>query len=167
MNVMSGIRKILEPAFVVRYPISSVGFYEFGNIDALKKFLQEFDFVRGCEHLGFCIPSFQLGTKMSFNLDGYSHNALRWGPRFILTDGSDFAVDNGKMSITIPNISQTRYPNFFVKQYSQVSLPLDYADAVLDLQNMSQLWPICCDNRTKLQTFLGRAARERYQITRL
>lgn len=164
---MSVIQKVIEPVLLLKYPIDSNSFYEFGNSAALKAFLRDFDFSRLDVSGTGKIPSFQLGTKMEFKIDGYTHSAVRWGPRFVITHNANLVVSRGIMEITVPQIRPMRHPDFFVKTYARMKVPLKVTDAVLDSRNFGQLWPICYGGRTEMQKFFARIAREKYQIARM
>lgn len=50
------------------------------------------------------------------------------------------------------------------REYKLVQIHCDMADAVIDIHNMRQLWPICENSRSEFIKFLTYVSRERYKI---
>lgn len=131
----------------------------------LKKFLLAYDFIAPSVVYTYKhgAPSFRLGTKYIFSVDGYDFTSdIKWGPRFwvgrnIRTDGKRMFIESPTAPISNICADGTETPHV----WREVPFQHGMADAVIDLKNLRQIWPKCEGARSELAKFIARASRER------
>lgn len=159
----------VRPLIVFKTPFYEPRYKQFRNPSELQKFLTVFDFMRPhmCSRLQTGMPEFQLGTKLEFTIDGYfCESDVKWGPRFIVAR----AVTNnqGRIFADIPTDAPGGGGDSMLvtREYKLVQIHRDMADAVIDIHNMRQLWPVCEESRSEFVKFLTYLNRQKYQIKR-
>ena len=101
---------------------------------------------------------------MEFFIDGYACSSdVRWGPRFVV--GRRVKFDGKRMFIETP-LDASVCDNLVLRQYCEIPFHRGMADAVINLDGLRQLWPVCENSRSELIKFLTRTAREQYTIKR-
>lgn len=160
----------LKPVFVFRTPFYEPRYQEFYNIAHLKEFLTEFNFMapHTVSNLSVGLPEFQLGAKLEFVMDGYYCGSdIRWGPRFIVARSVRIDNASGRAYADVPMDSHCmRMDGIVNREYREILLHRGITDAVINLHNLRQLFPVCKENRSELNKFLSTIAREKYQIKR-
>lgn len=156
----------VRPLFIFRTPFYEPRYQEFYSTARLREFLTEFNFL--APHIPSVAPSglaeFQLGARMEFFIDGYACSSdVRWGPRFVV--GRRVKFDGKRMFIETP-LDTSVCDNLVLRQYCEIPFHRGMADAVINLDGLRQLWPVCENSRSELIKFLTRTAREQYTIKR-
>lgn len=157
----------VRPLIVFKTPFYQPAYSEFRNPSELQKFLAGFDFMRPhtCSRLQTGLPEFQLGTKLEFTLDGYfCESNIQWGPRFIV--GRAAYTDGHRIIAEIPMDVADTDGKMVKREYKTVQLHRGMADAIINLQNMRQLWPCTEESRSEFVKFLTYLNRQKYQIKR-
>ena len=158
----------MRPLFVFRTPFYSPQYQEFYNAAQLKEFLMDFDFMQPhkISRLPTGLPEFQLGTKLVFEIDGYfGESDVRWGPRFIAGRNVNIDSRTGRVYADVPLDSHVGPQNGIIRrEYCKIPFRRNMADAVIDLSNLRQLWPVCENSCSEFIKFLTYVSRERYKI---
>ena len=157
----------VRPLIVFQTPFYEPTHRLFKSPAELQKFLAGFDFMRPhmVSRLQTGMPEFQLGTKLEFTLDGYfCESDIKWGPKFLV--GRNVRHDGNRVVADFPMDSHHAAPDsmMITREYRTMPVHRDMADAVIDLRNMRQLWPMCEESRSEYVKFLTAVNRQRFQI---
>lgn len=155
----------IKQVLVFKTSFYSPLYREFSDSQQLKQFLSGFDFMKPhpVSNLRTGLPEFELTTRVVIQQNGEPYTSVpQHATRFIAA--RKIRVDKSKpgqvrIFAEIPmDVPSNNDSNVVNREYREVLLPKKSYDAIIDLQHLRQLWPMCKEkSRGELQKFLTSA----------
>ncbi len=153
----------LKAKIVLKTPYYMPSRMEFYNSLELTDYLRQMEsfFMRSHKntHLRVGQPEFQLGFCAETIAGGvHKDSAVTWGPRFLVA--CRVRPDGKRLIATTPTDCAERNGNIVGRTWGDTRISQHAFDAILDCENMQQLWPPRRDNaKTELVRFFTKFAR--------
>lgn len=148
----------VRPIIVFKTPFYKPLYREFYNFDSFKYFLKDFNFMRSHKRskLSTGLPIFKLGVKYEILIENNIYQSdIKWISAFLCGEYLRKS-DNGKKFVSIPmdKTIEKKGAKIVHRECREIPFNESMANAVINLENLHQIWPKCSIKKSEFMRFL-------------